>query len=305
MSVAPTSPNPFSSLMQQIKQKKDAEGFIDISPVLQMPQINSLGSLKNLLPTKINIDTSFEVQQIKLDSYAIYDQDNILSQISINNFTGAVLQVDFNLYMGFPNAQEIHRKAVLLEDIKNNPTLTLEDLNTIREYSSTIMKTLAPLRDQILTLHIKDNTTGASKVITQNNINDVKDVILTEDLQKIISFINELKIKYNDTNSYNLYSKIENLPVTAGGLAINPVKGTGIDPKEYAKLVNFDKNINISLSGTPSLGDPNIFITSSPTSSSTSSPTPPPVTKGPANYQPKYPSASTSTGKPMVNMQKQ
>jgi hypothetical protein len=281
MSALPVSPSvsPYASLMAQIKP--DAEGFIDISPALNVAQTNVIGSLKNLLPTKINIDPTFEVQLIKIDSYDIYDTDNLISAVSIQNLSTDTYFKMFNVLTGFPNAQELYRKGVILEDIKINPTLILEDLSIIRESLSKIKSTIDPLADKILQLQYKDTATNSTVAITTLNMNDVNvisdiKIEATPELQNIVKTIDELKIKYNDTTAWLSYSRIENIQTTPGGLAVNNYRGQFVNPKDYALLVSAEAGDNakyIKLTPSPQVGDERII---QQLSSTTTPPPPPP-----------------------------
>ncbi len=253
----------------------DSAGFIDLSPRIET--ITGLPEyLKKLLPVKVNVDHSFEIQQMNLDSYEIYEMSNIAASISQQTLVSDSFKANYVGLRGFPNAQEIYRKIVLLEDIKNNPTLDYEDLKTIREITSRMKNSVDPLATQILTLQVK-NQQGEIKVINKDNMNEVKDIDYSDDLKQLVTVVDSLKTKYDDTTPYMSYPLIENIPTTPGGLEVNFSKGSGLTPKEYGKIAQsasaaFVKYVEMPDPGNPEFAALISTIGTTTTVSTTSSP---------------------------------
>ncbi len=220
--MATTSPSP-------------SPGFKDLSAAID--KIQGLSpSIKELLPKLVSEDPTYELQQIRLNSFDIYGYDDYTTTISQNIITNDCARSIFISLGGFPNTQELYRKGRILEDLKMNPMLEFEDVKKINELINIITKAIEPIAKQISELKVYNEKGEFVELITKANINNeniIPDIVMSEDLNNLIKEINILKQKYIDTTLWVSFSAVQNLQTTAGGIKANPSRGAAISLNDY------------------------------------------------------------------------
>ncbi len=210
-------------------------GFRDLSADLD--KIQGLSpSIKELLPKLVSEDPTYELQQIRLNSFDIYGYDDYTTIISQNIITNDCARSIFISLGGFPNTQELYRKGRILEDLKMNPMLEFEDVKKITEIIYTISKPIEFIAKQISEMKVYKENGEFVELITIANINKenvIPDIEMNEELNAAIKEIDILKQKYIDTTLWVSFSAIQNLPTTAGGIKVNPSRGAAISLNDY------------------------------------------------------------------------
>ncbi len=211
-------------------------GFKDLSA--EIDKIQGLSpSIKELLPKLVSEDITYELQQIRLNSFDIYGYDDYSTTISQHVITRDCARSIFLSLGGFPNTQDLYRKGRILEDLKINPMLEFEDLKKINELINIITKSIELIAKQISELKIYNENGEFVKLITIDDLNNesiIPDIVMNEELNTIIKDIDILKQKYIDTTLWVSYSAVQNLPTTAGGIKANPNRGAAISLTDYA-----------------------------------------------------------------------